>query len=163
MIDEETNTIYNKNPHELLICNCYHDIKIMMPWGQSWNFIDFKKAFNFESELLKEKELVFKSDEDRIRQIYKNIRSKYFKEDTSILYQNKTCKYYPCRKNIEYFNCKFCICPLYFLKECNGDYTIDKNGIKQCYNCDIPYDGIMGYFHIIETLKNYKVNFNGKF
>jgi len=55
-------------------------------------------------------------------------------------YRNTACKYMPCHKvnNVEEFNCLFCYCPLYFLKECGGNYSI-KDGIKDCTNCLIPH------------------------
>lgn len=55
-------------------------------------------------------------------------------------YRNRTCKYFPCHKveNEEEFNCMFCYCPLYFFKECGGNYIINY-GIKDCSNCIIPH------------------------
>ncbi len=40
-------------------------------------------------------------------------------------FQNKKCEYYPCHKvdNQDEFNCMFCFCPLYMLKDtCGGNY-----------------------------------------
>lgn len=48
---------------------------------------------------------------------------------------------YPCHKvsNDKKFNCIFCYCPLYMLKEdCGGnlEYT---NGFKDCSDCKLPH------------------------
>ena len=64
--------------------------------------------------------------------------------------QNKRCEYFPCHKGIakEEFNCLFCYCPLYPLKDkCGGNYTYLENGIKSCMNCNKPHT-LNGYEHI---------------
>ncbi len=51
--------------------------------------------------------------------------------------QNRKCEYFPCHKveNEEEFNCLFCFCPLYMLKEeCGGDFKYT-NGFKDCSDC----------------------------
>lgn len=56
-------------------------------------------------------------------------------------FQNKKCEYFPCHqvKNTDDFNCLFCYCPLYMLKEkCGGNYKYT-NGIKDCSDCRIPH------------------------
>ena len=56
--------------------------------------------------------------------------------------QNKKCEYFPCHKGVkeEDFNCLFCYCPLYLLKEeCGGNFTYT-NGIKDCSKCTKPHD-----------------------
>lgn len=66
-------------------------------------------------------------------------------------FQNKKCEYFPCHKveNEENFNCLFCYCPLYLLKEnCGGNFVYNF-GIKDCSKCNIPhspggYDYIRG-------------------
>ena len=55
--------------------------------------------------------------------------------------QNRKCEYFPCHKveNKEDFNCLFCFCPLYMLKDkCGGNlkYT---NDVKDCSDCLIPH------------------------
>jgi len=55
--------------------------------------------------------------------------------------QNRKCEYFPCHKveNNEDFNCLFCFCPLYMLKDkCGGNlkYT---NDVKDCSDCLIPH------------------------
>lgn len=56
-------------------------------------------------------------------------------------FQNKKCEYFPCHKtnDPENFNCLFCYCPLYMLKnECGGNFI--KNGkVKDCSNCLVPH------------------------
>ena len=57
-------------------------------------------------------------------------------------YQNKKCEYFPCHKceNTEDFNCLFCYCPLYALKDkCGGNFSYTENGIKDCSNCLRPH------------------------
>lgn len=67
-------------------------------------------------------------------------------------FQNIECEYFPChKKNGEYFNCLFCYCPLYLIKECGGNYIYYK-GVKDCSNCLIPHsEG--GYDYINKKLK----------
>lgn len=57
--------------------------------------------------------------------------------------QNKACEYFPCHKlDEEKFNCLFCYCPLYALKdECGGNPKFLDNGIKSCENCTAPHNG----------------------
>ncbi|SHI70411.1 cysteine-rich small domain-containing protein [Lutispora thermophila] len=67
-------------------------------------------------------------------------------------FTHKECEFYPCHKSGDNkkFNCLFCYCPLYALKEnCGGNYQYVEGGIKDCSNCLIPhsekgYDYIMG-------------------
>ncbi len=64
--------------------------------------------------------------------------------------QNRNCEYFPCHnvKNKDDFNCLFCFCPLYVLKDkCGGNFKYT-NGTKDCSECLIPhtregYDYIM--------------------
>ena len=56
-------------------------------------------------------------------------------------FQNKKCEYFPCHKvtNEEQFNCLFCFCPLYMLKEeCGGNFKYT-NGTKDCSDCLVPH------------------------
>lgn len=56
-------------------------------------------------------------------------------------FQNKECEYFPCHKtnDKENFNCLFCYCPLYMLKDqCEGNF-IKNFGIKDCTNCLVPH------------------------
>lgn len=55
--------------------------------------------------------------------------------------QNTKCEYFPCHKGIskENFNCLFCYCPLYMLKDdCGGHFTYN-HGIKDCSKCTLPH------------------------
>jgi len=65
-------------------------------------------------------------------------------------FENRQCKYYPCH-NMENINCLFCFCVLYFL-ECNGNFKILDNGIKDCSECLIPHKED-NYDYIVEILK----------
>lgn len=56
--------------------------------------------------------------------------------------QNLKCEYFPCHKGVprEAFNCLFCYCPLYLLKnECGGNFKI-AHGVKDCSDCVKPHD-----------------------
>lgn len=72
---------------------------------------------------------------------------------------NERCEFFPCHKtnNLESFNCLFCYCPLYLLKEeCGGNFKY-KNGIKDCSDCLIPhseggYEFIMSKMNMVITL-----------
>ncbi|CEN97192.1 metal-binding protein [[Clostridium] sordellii] len=58
-------------------------------------------------------------------------------------FSNDKCEYFPCHKvnNPENFNCLFCYCPLYALKEnCGGNFKYTSNGIKDCSYCLIPHN-----------------------
>lgn len=55
--------------------------------------------------------------------------------------QHTKCEYFPCHKTIkpEDFNCLFCYCPLYMLKDkCGGNFKYTKN-VKDCSDCTIPH------------------------
>lgn len=69
-------------------------------------------------------------------------------------FQNKECEFFPCHKlDEEKFNCLFCYCPLYMLKEdCGGNYTYLGNGIKDCSECTIPHIEDKGYDFIIKKM-----------
>lgn len=74
-------------------------------------------------------------------------------------FQNTKCEYFPCHKmnDSENFNCLFCYCPLYMLKDgCGGNYK-KNHGVKDCSNCLIPH--AKGSYEIImskikEVIKN---------
>lgn len=68
--------------------------------------------------------------------------------------QNAKCEYFPCHKinAEEEFNCMFCYCPLYALKEgCGGNFKYNEKGIKDCSDCTIPH-GKQGYEHVMEHI-----------
>ena len=68
-------------------------------------------------------------------------------------FRNADCKYFPCHKveDDSRFNCLFCFCPLYWLKDCGGN-SCYKNGIKDCTGCTLPHSP-GGYEHVIARLK----------
>lgn len=72
-------------------------------------------------------------------------------------FNHKECEYFPCHKTSDpdNFNCLFCYCPLYTLKDkCGGNFKYTDKGIKDCSKCTLPhrrdnYDYIMGKFQDI--------------
>ncbi|MEJ8553838.1 cysteine-rich small domain-containing protein [Tepidibacter sp. Z1-5] len=69
-------------------------------------------------------------------------------------FQNNKCEYFPCHKvrDPKNFNCLFCFCPLYMLKDkCGGNFKY-KNDIKDCSDCTIPHSK-GGYDHIMSKMK----------
>lgn len=70
-------------------------------------------------------------------------------------FQHKNCEYFPCHKkaNPETFNCLFCYCPLYMLKDkCGGNFKYN-HGIKDCTDCTIPHSP-GGYEYIMKKMKD---------
>lgn len=70
-------------------------------------------------------------------------------------FQHEKCEYFPCHKTNkpENFNCLFCYCPLYMLKDkCGGNFIIN-NGIKDCSHCLIPHNP-GGYDYIMSKMKD---------
>lgn len=68
--------------------------------------------------------------------------------------QNSKCEFFPCHSGVpnEAFNCLFCYCPLYLLKdECGGNYKIT-NGVKDCSDCIKPHDKD-SYENIMKMMK----------
>ena len=69
-------------------------------------------------------------------------------------FNHKEFEYFPCHKtnDPDNFNCLFCYCPLYALKDkCGGNFRYTDKGIKDCTNCTLPhrrdnYDYIIGKF-----------------
>lgn len=72
-------------------------------------------------------------------------------------FNHKECEFFPCHKTNkpEDFNCLFCYCPLYALKDkCGGNFKYTPKGIKDCSACNLPhkkenYDYIIGKFQDI--------------
>ncbi len=69
-------------------------------------------------------------------------------------FQNKKCEFFPCHDlEEEKFNCLFCYCPLYMLKDdCGGDFVYLENGIKDCSNCTVTHMKDSGYAHVINKM-----------
>ena len=65
-------------------------------------------------------------------------------------FQNKECEWFPCHstQNKDKFNCMFCFCPLY-CTNCDGNYKILDNGIKDCTSCTLPH---FNYDYVIDKL-----------
>lgn len=63
-------------------------------------------------------------------------------EHSHRFFENKDCKYYPCHKGVEEFNCLFCYCPMYTKEKCPGSPKYSrKEGriIKVCTDCNFPH------------------------
>ncbi|MDE6312645.1 MAG: cysteine-rich small domain-containing protein [Lachnospiraceae bacterium] len=70
-------------------------------------------------------------------------------------FQNRECEYFPCHdmEHLEEFNCLFCYCPLYGLKDqCGGNFRYTKKGVKDCSHCLLPH-GKCGYEHVMGHIK----------
>jgi len=66
---------------------------------------------------------------------------------------NRQCEYYPCHEvSDDKFSCLFCYCPLYDVKDCGGEYTVNEKGIKNCKNCSFVHDRD-NYPKVIKKLK----------
>ena len=50
------------------------------------------------------------------------------------------------------FNCLFCFCPLYLVKDCGGAFTYTERGVKDCSCCLFPHKK-ENYGKIMERLK----------
>lgn len=71
-------------------------------------------------------------------------------------FSHKECEYFPCHKtnDPDNFNCLFCYCPLYALKDkCGGNFKYTDSGIKDCSNCNLPHRRD-NYDYIIEKFKD---------
>jgi Zn-finger protein len=67
--------------------------------------------------------------------------------------QHKKCEFFPCHKtdNPEEFNCLFCYCPLYMLKDkCGGNFKYT-NGVKDCSDCLVPHSK-GAYQHVMSKM-----------
>ncbi len=63
-------------------------------------------------------------------------------EDSYRFFENRSCKYFPCHKGLEDFNCLFCYCPLYSTENCPGNPVYLERGgkrIKDCSGCTLPH------------------------
>lgn len=57
-------------------------------------------------------------------------------------FSHRECEFFPCHQGIDedQFNCLFCYCPLYLLKDqCGGHFTYLENGVKDCSQCTLPH------------------------
>ena len=76
--------------------------------------------------------------------------------NSSHYFKNTECEYFPCHKNADKdnFNCLFCYCPLYHMKNCPGNSELF-NGIKDCTNCTLPHTD---YDAVISVLMEFFLN-----
>jgi len=68
--------------------------------------------------------------------------------------QHQQCEFFPCHKveNIDDFNCLFCYCPLYMLKDkCGGNFKYT-NEVKDCSECTITHSKQHGYKHVMSKM-----------
>lgn len=68
--------------------------------------------------------------------------------------QNRKCEYFPCHEGVkeEDFNCLFCFCPLYLLKEeCGGMFQYKKS-VKDCSDCTLPH-GKNSHAYVMTKMK----------
>ena len=71
-------------------------------------------------------------------------------------FENRDCEYFPCHDLKGGFNCLFCYCPMYFLKDCPGNYYYTEKEdarIKVCTNCTFPHKP-ENYGEIIKLLRS---------
>ncbi len=76
-------------------------------------------------------------------------------------FSNVRCEYFPCHEVADKrrFNCLMCFCPLYYIPDCGGDFTVLKSGIKDCSKCILPhYD----YEYVVRRIKQYNGETAGK-
>ncbi len=69
-------------------------------------------------------------------------------------FKNTECAYFPCHKVADStnFNCMFCFCPLYNLKNCGGNPRFTEQGMKDCSDCTVPHKA-ESYEYIMKKLK----------
>lgn len=62
-------------------------------------------------------------------------------QESSRYFANISCEWFPCHAGAdkEVFNCLFCFCPLYHVKNCGGAFIILANGVKDCSACLFPH------------------------
>lgn len=78
-----------------------------------------------------------------------------WKEKEFSFFSHKKCEYFPCHHtdHPEDFNCLFCYCPLYALKDrCGGNFQYTKSGVKDCSGCSLPHKR-KNYEYIMDKFK----------
>ena len=76
-------------------------------------------------------------------------------ENSYRFFENQECKYFPCHKGLDEFNCLFCYCPMYSIRDCPGNpQFVEKKGkiIMVCTNCTFPHQP-ENYDRIVSILK----------
>lgn len=79
----------------------------------------------------------------------------YPDKDQKQFFQNVGCELFPC-KNTPELNCMLCFCPLYHL-DCEGNFTILKNGLKDCSKCLIPHEKGYEYIFSKHAILNHRL------
>lgn len=77
-------------------------------------------------------------------------------ENSHRFFENRECKYFPCHKGLDEFNCLLCYCPLYHMESCPGSPEfMEKDGkrIKVCTDCIFPHIP-ENYDKVLEFLAN---------
>ena len=91
-------------------------------------------------------------DDDKYKKILKGFDKDDIKRH-SACFVNDKCEYFPCHDlPRERFNCLFCYCPLYTIKDCGGTYSYTEKGIKNCMDCTFPHERD-NYGKVIKKLK----------
>ena len=70
-------------------------------------------------------------------------------------FENKECDYFTCHEGLDNFNCLFCYCPMYHVKNCPGNPVYkEKEGkrLKICTNCTFPHQA-ENYDKVIDVIK----------
>lgn len=70
-------------------------------------------------------------------------------------FENKEFDYFPCHEGLDNFNCLFCYCPMYHVKNCPGNPVYkEKEGkrLKICTNCTFPHQA-ENYDKVIDVIK----------
>ena len=70
--------------------------------------------------------------------------------------QNKKCEFFPCHEgvDVEEFNCLFCYCPLYTLKDkCGGNPKFLENGLKDCSDCTVTHKKGSSFSHVQKMIE----------
>lgn len=71
-----------------------------------------------------------------------NKEKPYWEGKEYTFFRHEKCEFFPCHPTDkpEEFNCLFCYCPLYALKDkCGGNFVYTEDGIKDCSNCKVPH------------------------
>jgi Zn-finger protein len=74
--------------------------------------------------------------------------------DNYKFFQNTACEYFPCHQieDASNFNCLFCYCPLYLLKDtCGGNFNYD-HGVKDCSKCTKVHE-LNSYEFVMSKMK----------
>ncbi len=102
-----------------------------------------------KEDLLKE---LFDLSDDMYEKLLRSF-GRVKKQRGSSYFTNTACEYFPCHDvPADEFNCMFCYCPLYDVKDCGGEYFYTDKGIKNCKNCGYVHYRC-NYASVIKKLK----------